>query len=145
MSSPVLSNPRASALHRGRSRVLRALAITAAIAFVGVWVIGAILASRAQLAQRIEPHEPAMAILLAEPGVPIGEPQQYIVFDDKAFLEGTAQGGSRLLNEKYLRETNQYPWQLKTVEFLRNLVAIATGVAAVVLLVLSRWLTRRTS
>jgi hypothetical protein len=34
------------------------------------------------------------------------------------------------VNEKYLRENNIYPLQVKTVEFFRNIVALVAGLGA---------------
>jgi hypothetical protein len=126
-------------------QITRALAVLAVVVFIAAWVSSAVLASRATLAQRIEPHEPAMAQLLNEPGTPIGDPQRYIVFDEKVFLEGSGPNGVRLLNERYMIESGHYPWQLKTVEFLRNAVLLASGLGFALMAGLSIWLARRGS
>jgi hypothetical protein len=126
-------------------RITRALAVVAVVVFIATWILSAVLASRAMLAQRIEPHEPAMAQLLNEPGTPIGDPQMYIVFDDKIFLEASGPNGVRLLNERYMVESGHYPWQLKTVEFFRNAVLLASGLGFALMAGLSVWLTRRGS
>jgi hypothetical protein len=123
-------------------QITRALAVVAVVVFIAAWISSAVLASRATLAQRIEPHEPAMATLLNEPGTPIGDPQMYIAFDDKAFLQGSGPNGVRLLNERYMTQTSQYPWQLKTVEFFRNAVLLASGAGFLVMAGLSVWLAR---
>jgi hypothetical protein len=124
-------------------RITRALAVVAVVVFIAAWISSAVLASRATLAQRIEPHEPAMAQLLNEPGTPIGDPQTYIVFDEKAFLEGSGPNGVRLLNERYMAQSGHYPWQLKTVEFFRNTVLLASGLGFLLMAGLSFWLARR--
>jgi hypothetical protein len=127
------------------ARIARALAVVAVVVFVAAWISSAILGSRATLAQRIEPHEPAMATLLNEPGTPIGDPQMYIVFDDKVFLEGSGPNGVRLLNERYMIQSGHYPWQLKTVEFFRNAMLLASGMGFLLMAGLSVWLARRGS
>jgi hypothetical protein len=114
-------------------RIARVLSLIAVIVCIAAGVTGAVLGSQVQLVQRLEPHEPAMAQLLNEPGVPIGDPGEYIILDQKAFLEGAGPNGSRLVSEKYLREQGIYPWQWQTVAFARNAVMLGSGVAALIL------------
>ena len=115
------------------ARIARALSLTAVVVFILAGVAGAILGSQVQRVQRLEPHEPAMAQLLNEPGVPIGDPGEYIILDQKAFLEGTSPDGARLVSEKYLLEQGIYPWQWQTVAFARNVTMLGSGIAALLL------------
>jgi hypothetical protein len=125
--------------------ILRALTILSLLLTIGVPLIASLLATQAQLVQRIEPHEPGMALLLGEQGIPIGNPELYFINDPKAFLEGSGANGLRLVNEKYLRENNIYPWQLKTLEFMRNMIVLGSGVASLVFGLGWWWLSRRNS
>jgi hypothetical protein len=124
--------------------IARGLGILALVVCIAAGVAGAILGSQVQLVQRIEPHEPAMAQLLNEPGVPIGDPGEYIIFDQKAFLEGAGPGGARLISEKYLREQGIYPWQWRTVALLRNAIMFGSGISALLLGLLAWRLSRNT-
>jgi hypothetical protein len=125
--------------------ILRALTILSLLVTIGVPVVASVLASRAQLVQRIEPHEPGMALLLGEQGIPIGNPEMYFINDPKAFLGGNGPKSVRLVNEKYLRENNIYPWQLKTLEFMRNMIVLGSGLASLVFGLGWWWLVRRNS
>jgi hypothetical protein len=110
-----------------------ARAFTILATCVGAWVTALVLENRAVLAQRVEPHPKELAELLGEAGTPIGSPQRLIIFDERAFLEGTNPDGSRLVSEQYLTQNNIYPLQFKTVEFMRNAFMIGSGIAAVLL------------
>lgn len=123
--------------------ILRWLTLLSLLVSIAVPVVAASVASQAQLVQRLEPHSPAMAELLGEKGVPIGSPTMYIISDPKAFLEGSGPEGSRLVNDAYLRENNIYPWQLKTLEFVRNTFMLGSAVAAAVFGLAWLWLSRR--
>lgn len=120
----------------------RALTVLAVIALVGTWVASALLESRAVLAQRVDPHPPDLALVLGEAGTPIGSPQRLLIFDDRAFLDGTAPDGARIVSEKYLQQNSIYPLQLKTVTFFRDACMIGFGVAALLFGVLW-WRTSR--
>ena len=115
------------------AHIARALSVIAVIVCIAAGLAGAVLGSQVQLVQRLEPHEPVMAKLLNEPGVPIGDPGKYIILDQKAFLEGVGPNGSRLVSEKYLREQGIYPWQWQTVALARNAMMLGSGVAALIL------------
>jgi hypothetical protein len=106
------------------------LTILALVALVLTWVVALALGSRAVLAQRVDPHPPDLAALLGEAGTPIGSPQRMIFFNEGVFLPGTGPDGSRLVSETFLTQNNVYPLQLLTVEFVRNIVSLGAGIAA---------------
>ena len=107
-------------------------ALLAALLLVTTLVASAWLVSRAERVQRIVPHDEATATLLGEVGTPVGRPDDYIIFHRGAFIGETPEG-VQLVSEPFLEENNVYPWQLKTVIFLRNLIS-AVSLAAFVLL-----------
>jgi hypothetical protein len=122
-------------------RLCQFLAAAALIGFLLTFVVYSRYASRAQLVQRIEYNE-TNALLLGEPGPPIGSPQRMIIDDPKAFLEGEGPGGARLVNDVYLRQQGIYPLQLQTVGFIAGLARLAlAGLLAVSLA--GWWLTSR--
>ena len=108
-------------------------ALLAALLLVTTLVASAWLVSRAERVQRIVPHDEATATLLGEVGTPVGRPDDYIIFHRGAFTGETTDEGAQLVSEPFLEENNVYPWQLKTVIFLRNLIS-AVSLAAFVLL-----------
>jgi hypothetical protein len=116
--------------------VFRALTILALVVLLGSFVTSSLLTQGAVLAQRVEPNQAASLFADDAPGTLIGSPQRMVIRDAKAFLEGTASDGARFVNEKYLRENNIYPLQVKTVEFFRNIVALLAGLGAVLMGVL---------
>jgi hypothetical protein len=105
-------------------RLFQLLTAVALIGFLLTFVVYHRYASRAQLIQRIEYNE-TNALLLGEPGPPIGSPQMMIIDDPKAFLAGEGPGGARLVNDVYLREQGIYPLQLQTVGFLTGMARLA--------------------
>ncbi len=113
-------------------KIARALTVIAAITFVGAWVIGLALQGRSVLAQRVEPHSTELAAALGELGTPIGSPQALVIFDERAFIGAANPDGSRVVSERYLTQNNIYPLQWKTVEFVRNAVALASGVGLLI-------------
>ncbi|MCX7800228.1 MAG: hypothetical protein N2109_07800 [Fimbriimonadales bacterium] len=109
-----------------------------------VIVLGAerYLASRAVWAQRVmTPNADVEALFGGEP-TPIGSPQQYVVFDGKAFLSERNESGVLQLDERYLQRTGTYPLQLKTVEFVGSLARWGTALLAVLAFGV-RWLMLR--
>ena len=119
---------------RGLANLSKGLALLAAVVLVLSLLTALWLGFRAETAQRVLPHDEATATLLGEVGTPVGDEQVYIVFDERAFLELPAGDNTevRWLNETYLRENGIYPWQMKTVRFVRNIV-LGLSAAAVVL------------
>jgi hypothetical protein len=109
------------------------LTILAVVVFIGSFVVSSVLTQGAVLAQRIEPSAASSLFADGGSGTPIGSPQVVVIRDEAAFLEGSAEGGARLVNEQYLRENSIYPLQVKTVEFFRNIVALVAGLGAVLM------------
>jgi len=99
-------------------------------------------AEKAQLIQRVE-YDAASASLLGEPGPLVGSPQRMIIEDPKAFVEGKGPEGSRLVDDKYLREHNVYPLQLKTVTYLAGITRWGCASAIAVAVLLIAWARRR--
>ena len=127
-------------------RAAGVLAVLALAALVLSLVVSAFLLREATLVQRVEPAG-AVGALFGDaegPGTPIGSPQQLIVRDEKAFLPGQSGDGARYVSETYLRENGVYPLQVKTVELVRNLVALAALAALLVFGGLWAWARRRT-
>ena len=107
-------------------------AILAALLLIVTLAVSVWLQSRAELVQRVTPHDEATATLLGEVGTPVGREDDYIILNRGAFLgEMTAQD-AQYVSEPYLEENNVYPLQLKTVTFLRNLI-VAVSAGALVL------------
>ena len=118
-------------------------AILAALLLVVTLVASVWLSGRAERAQRIIPHDEATAALLGEIGTPVGRVDEYIIFNRNAFLDGTADGGARLVSEPFLEENSVYPLQLKTVTFLRNVISMVSSAIFVVCGGVWLWLRRR--
>jgi hypothetical protein len=131
------------------SSILIGLAGLAALVFVLSFAVSAGLGAGAQLVQLIEPQDAASAALFGdaptgEPaGTRIGSPQWMVIRDQRAFLGGVGPGGERFVNAAYLREQNTYPLQVKTITFIRDLVALGSGVAVVMLGLIWWWRERR--
>ena len=121
----------------GVAAILAALLLVVTLG-ASVW-----LSSRAERAQRIIPHDEATAALLGEIGTPVGRVDEYIIFNRNAFLDGTADGGARLVSEPFLEENSVYPLQLKTVTFLRNVISMVSLAIFVVCGGVWLWLRRR--
>ena len=111
----------------------------AALLLVATLLASAWFSNRAERAQRVIPHDEATAALLGE----VGTPDDYIIFDENAFLDETTADGARFVSEPFLEENDVYPLQLKTVAFLRNLVATLSLAALVVCGGVWLWLRRR--
>ncbi|WP_216327593.1 hypothetical protein [Deinococcus aestuarii] len=126
-------------------RVAGLLALLALVTLLLSFAVGALLTRDAALVQLIQPSSAGALFGEADsPGVPIGSPQPMIIRDPAAFLPGEGEGGARLVNETYLRERGLYPLQVKTVELVRNLVALGAGLAALVFGGLWLWARGRT-
>lgn len=114
-------------------RAVVGLAALAALA-LGLGFAGpAYYASKAELVQRVKPHDEAMAELTGEVGTLIGPPEKMIIADPKAFLEGKGDDGARLADDDYMQSNGVYPLQLKSVEAVSNYVRRASGGALVLL------------
>ena len=144
--SPPLASPRPAPPRLALLRRLTGLlAVLSLVALLGSFVVSAVMTRGATLVQRIEPAASAEALFGGDggPGTPLGSPQRVIIRDEKAFLPGTAPGGARYVSEAYLREKGQYPLQVKTVEFIRNLVAAVSLAALLLFGALWAWAGRR--
>lgn len=125
-------------------KVFLGLAITAVVFIVGSLVATSLLTRNAVFAQRAEKLEAAELFGDTQQRVLIGSPQTFLPLDAKAFLDGTGDNGAKLLNDSYLREKNIYPVQVKTVEFFRNAIILASILGGALMLLLW-WLGHRSS
>jgi hypothetical protein len=114
-------------------RAVLGLATLSGLALVLGFVGPVYYGTKAELVQRVKPHDEAMAELTGEVGTLIGPPEKMIIADPKAFVEGTGDGGARLANEDYMQSHRVYPLQLKSVEAVSNYVRLASGGALVLL------------
>lgn len=126
-------------------RLAGLLAVLALVALLGSLAVGTAMTRGATLVQRVEPAASAEALFGGDtgPGTPLGSPQRVVIRDEGAFLPGTAPGGARYVSEAYLRENGLYPLQVKTVEFIRNLVAAVSLAALLLFGGLWAWARRR--
>ncbi len=106
-------------------------AILAALLLIVTLAASAWLQSRAELVQRVTPHDEATATLLDEVGTLVGREDTYVILDRGAFLGETTVRDAQYVSERYLEENNVYPLQLKTVTFLRNLISVISAGAFV--------------
>jgi hypothetical protein len=124
---------------RSASKVLRKLglivAVLAAIALLASVPVLSSYESRAVLTQRVQVDD-AAASLFGDGHRPVGSPQELVIDDPKAFVDGKGENGARLVSENYLQEKGIYPLQLRTVQFVGSLTRIGLAVALVVGLLL---------
>ena len=118
--------------------VFLALAIAAGVVGVGSLLTSSLLTRNAVFAQLAIKQEAAELFGDGAREVLIGNPQTFLALDARAFLDGTGENGAKLINDTYLRENNIYPIQVKTVEFLRNLIVLVCLVGGALMLVLWR-------
>jgi hypothetical protein len=118
------------------------LSIVAGVVGLGSVLTSSLLTRDAVLAQLAIEQEAAELFADGQKEVLIGNPQVFLALDAKAYLEGTGDNGAKLLNDTYLRENNIYPVQVKTVEFIRNLVVLICVAGGVVMLALWRFASR---
>lgn len=121
---------------------LRILAVVSLVVLGGAFWQESSLIGKAELTQRIKPHDPAMAELLGEVGTPIGEPQRMIIYDTSVILPGKGDQGQRFVNDTLMLEKGVYPLQEKTVSYVAGLVKIGSATMALLSLV-GAWLIRR--
>lgn len=114
---------------------LAALTALALLGLAGSFTVAAVMSSGARLVQLIEPDESGAASLFGDAppsgpaGTRLGSPQLVVIRDEQAFLDGTGAAGERFVNAKHLRETGQYPLQVKTITFFRDIIALVSGLA----------------
>ena len=113
------------------SVALKWLVVASLVAVVATLGTTWFLSSKAVVAQRIKPHDPAIAELLGEVGTPIGSPQPIVLLDRSAVMDAKGPGGEVLLDDDKLQASGQYPLQKQTVQFVGSLVVYgALAVAA---------------
>ncbi len=118
---------------RNLYRIVVGLAVLAALA-LGLGFAGpAYYGSKAELVQRVKPHDEAMADLTGEVGTLVGPPEKMIIADPKAFLEGKGDDGARLANDDYMQSNGVYPLQLKSVEAVASYIRLVSGIALALL------------
>lgn len=124
-------------------RPLGALALLCVLALLVTLLAGWWYGRDAQLVQLVTPSSAAASSLFGDsgPGTPIGSPQEMVIRDPAAFLEGRTAGGARYVSDTYLKAQNIYPLQLKTVRFVQG--AAAAGFAAALLVFGGLWLLAR--
>jgi len=81
---------------------------------------------KAVLAQRVE--KDTAGDLFGEAYRNIGEPQEYVIEDQKAFVE-PAEDGTKRISEDYLKEKGIYPTQLRSIRAVVNYARIGFGIA----------------
>lgn len=123
--------------------LLRVVAVLAVLGIGGAFWQESSLVSKAQLIQRMKPHDSAVAALLGEVGTPIGDPQRMIIEDETVFLTGSGTQGQRFVDDDAMKAKEIYPLQEKTVKYVAGLVKIGALASAVGSLVLAWWLGRR--
>ena len=116
-----------------------ALLAMGAVGLVGSFVVPKALLSKARMIQRIKPYDADTQTLTGDPGSPVGEPQLMVIDDDKAFLKGPDEGGAMLVNDDYLKSKHIYPLQVKTINFVANLIRRGAFAFALVGLALTLW------
>jgi len=124
---------------------LRILAVLSLVALVGAFWQENNLIGKAELTQRIKPHDPAMAELLGEVGTPIGEPQRMIIDDPSVILPSKGDQGQRLVNDTLMLEKGVYPLQEKTVSYVAGLVKIGSAAVSVLSVIAAWFIGRRSS
>lgn len=124
-------------------RPLGVLALLCVLALLLTLLTGWWYGRGAQLVQLVTPSSAAASSLFGDsgPGTLIGSPQQMVIRDPGAFLEGSTAEGARYVSDTYLKAQNIYPLQLKTVRFVE--MAVAAGFAVALLIFGGLWLLAR--
>ncbi|SMB97162.1 hypothetical protein [Deinococcus hopiensis] len=124
-------------------RFLGMLALLCLLALLATLLVGWWFGRGAQLVQLVAPVSVTSNTLFGNsgPGTLIGSPQQMVIHDPGAFLEGRTAEGARYVSDTYLKAQNIYPLQLKTVRFVQ--VAVAVGFIVALLVFGSLWLVGR--
>lgn len=111
------------------SKFLRPVAIILLV--VGALGLGAsipVMSSyegKAALAQRVE--KDTAGDLFGDAYRNVGEPQEYVIEDPKAYIE-PAEDGTKRISEDYLKEKGIYPTQLRSVRAVVNYARIGFGI-----------------
>lgn len=106
------------------------LAVLALVSIIVTFPVEGSFASKAKLIQRVEKNEGAS--LFGDEGTKIGSPQQMIIEDPKAFIGEPDAEGVYQVDDKYLKDNNIPPLQLKTVSFVLSMARMGLGVAALI-------------
>lgn len=101
------------------------------------------LSSKAVTAQRIRPHDPAIAELLGEVGTPIGSPQPMVLLDRSAVLDQKGPNGEVLLDDDKMKAAGQYPLQKQTIQFVGRFVVLTSLAVGMIAFVASSLVRRR--
>lgn len=109
-------------------KLFLALAALSIVGILATFPIHSSVRSKAKLIQRIE--KSASADMFGDEGTPIGEPTEYIIDDQKAFLGGPDDKGVYKVDEGYLKQNNPHPLQAKTVDFFASAFRIGFAMAA---------------
>ncbi len=80
---------------------------------------------KAALAQRVE--KDTAGDLFGDAYRNVGEPQEYVIEDQKAYIE-PAEDGTKRISEDYLKEKGIYPTQLRSVRAVVNYARIGFGI-----------------
>ena len=122
-------------------KFLFALALLSALAFSASFLVESNFTSRAKLTQRVQLPDSSVAELFGGEPTMIGSPQMMIIDDPEAVVPGKGPQGSVLVDDAYLQKTGQYPLQLKTVQFVAQIIRLTSGIAGVMLGLLA-WFVR---
>lgn len=99
------------------------------------------LTAKAVMAQRVRPS--TEAALFGDIGENIGSPAMYVIEDPQMLLDHKGPGGLALIDESYLEKTGKYPLQLKTVNYVAQIVKIVGGIGALLFGALGLFLLRK--
>jgi hypothetical protein len=113
-----------------------ALAILAGFLLIGSLVASSILLRGSVYAQLAEKLEAAELFGETQNNVYIGSPQKFLAFPAQAYMQGIGEKGAQLVDNIYLRQNGIYPFQVKTIEFIRNVIAICSLLGGALMLVL---------
>jgi hypothetical protein len=112
------------------------LAILAGFLLVGSLVASSFLLRDSVYAQLAEKLEAAELFGENQSNVYIGSPQKFLALPAQAYMQGLGEKGAQLINNTYLKQNGIYPFQVKTVEFIRNVIAICSILGGALMLYL---------
>lgn len=113
-----------------------ALAILAGFLLVGNLVASSLLLRNSVYAQLAEKLEAAELFGENQSNVYIGSPQKFLALPTQAYMQGVGEKGAQLIDNVYLKQNGIYPFQVKTIEFIRNVVAICSILGGALMLYL---------
>lgn len=110
--------------------LLASIVVILAILTLGIsFPVRGAYARKAKLIQRVE--KPAGDDLFGEGGTIIASAQMLIIDDSHAFIGEPKAGEPYSVDEKYLKDHNVYPLQLKTVDFFVDYSRLGAGIALI--------------